>query len=182
MMSNARRTKYIGVLTLFAAGLAGAMSLALSAKEKVAYVDPNDPTFRLYQTLDTARSGKLTDFYVIADVYKDPANPNEELQHILRAEYDKARGFGKLAIFVRSVGKIQPDQLKTYTAKEFYEFGLSDQEKYMKSDAGAFGKTGDVYLRTDTDRPLASAPITDEVKRSYELIVTQHLLPAIEKK
>jgi len=162
--------------------LAAGFSSALLAKEKTPPVDPNDPTLRLFQLLDQSRGGKLTDFYLIADVYKDPASPNEELQHILKADYDKNRMFGKLQIFVRSVGKIQPEQLKTYTPKEFYEFGLSDQEKYIKSDAGAFGRTGDVYLRAIQDRPLASAPISEEVRKSYELLVMRHLLPAVEKK
>lgn len=181
-MSSTRGAKCPATATLLAVGFAGILSLGLSAKEKSAYVDPNDPTLRLFQTMDNTRSGKVSDFYVIADVYKDPSNPNEEFQHILKADYDKSRGFGKLYIFVRSVGKIQPDQLKTYTAKEFYEFGLSDQEKYMKSEPGVFGKTGDVYLRADADRPLASTPVTDEIRKSYEFYVTQHLMPALVKK
>jgi len=169
-------------LILLAIGWAGSLLTGLSAKEKPGSVDPNDPTLRFFQLVDSTRGGKLTDFYIIADVYRDPASPDEELQHILKADYDKARAFGKLHVYVRSVGKIQPEQLKTYTAKEFYEFGLTDQEKYIKSEPGSFGRTGDVYLRAVGDRPLASAPITDEVKKSYELLVSQHLIPALEKK
>jgi hypothetical protein len=182
MMKSPNGIKQPAAVALLTVGIAGFLSQVLSAKEKAPYIDPNDPTLRLFQVIDNSRGGKVTDFYVIADVYRDPANPNEELQHILKADYDKSRGFGKLHLFVRSVGRIQPEQLKTYTAKEFYEFGLADQEKYMKSEPGAFGKAGDVYLRAISDRPLASSPVTDEVRKAYETYVTQHLLPALEKK
>jgi hypothetical protein len=168
--------------TLLAAGWSGNSAQALLGKEKVAPVDANDSTYRLYQLLDTARSGKLTDYFLIADVYRDPSNPSEELQHILRAEYDKNRGYARLSLYVRSVVKIEPDQMKTYTPKDFYEFGQEDQEKFMKTDPGPFGRPGDTYLRCDGDRPLATAPITDEVRKAYELYLTQHLLPALQKK
>lgn len=170
--------------TILCVGLAlvGGLAAPLLGKEKTPPVDANDPTFRLFQALDTNRGGKLTDFYLIADVYKDPAGSSEEFQHILKADYDKNRSFGKLQVYVRSVGKILPDQLKTYTAKEFYDFGLMDQAKYMKTDPGEFGKSGDIYLRAVEDRPLATTPVTDEVRKSYEQFLTQHLLPAIEKK
>lgn len=156
--------------------------LRLSAKERPVSVDSSDPTFRLFQAVDSSKAGKLTEFYVIACVYKDPATPNEESQHILRVDYDKSRGFGKLQIVVRSVGKIQPDQMKAYTPKDFFEFGLSDQEKYMKSEAGPFGRPGDMYLRAPADRPLASSPISDETRKNYEEFLTHHLIPALEKK
>jgi hypothetical protein len=159
----------------------GSWTPSLRAKDKTVPIDPNDPTLRLYQLLDSTHGGKLVDFYVIADVYKNPDNPNEELQHILRVEYDKDRGFGKLNIYVRSVGKIHPDQMKTYTPKEFYDFGLSDLEKYVKTDAGPFGKPGDVYLRAERDRPLASAGVTDEVRKTYESFLTLYLMPALQK-
>jgi hypothetical protein len=151
------------------------------AKDKTPPIDPNDPTLRLYQLLDSTRGGKLADFYLIADVYKNPDNPDEELQHILRVEYDKDRGFGKLNIYVRSVGKIQPEQMKTYTPREFYDFGLSDLEKFVKTDAGPFGKPGDVYLRAQRDRPLASAEVTDAVRKTYESFLTQYLMTALQK-
>lgn len=167
---------------LLVAGLSGNGAPALLAKEKVAPVDTNDPTYRLFQLLDTARSGKLTDFYVIADVYKDPGDHNEELQHILRADYDKNRGFGRLSLHVRSVGKIAPEQIRVYTPTEFYEFGLADQEKFMKTDSGPFGGLGDTYLRSVGERPLATAPVTDDVRKAYEFYVTQYLLPALQKK
>ncbi|MBZ5513367.1 MAG: hypothetical protein LAN62_00710 [Acidobacteriia bacterium] len=167
---------------LLLAGQQGAFAPAVSAKDKSAAADPNDLTFRLYQLLDGNYGGKLGNFYLITDVYRDPSSPQEELQHILRVDYDKDRGFGKLNIYVRSVGKIQPDQMKAYTTKEFYEFGESDQEKFVKTDPGPLGKTGDVYLRAEGDRPLATTPITDDARKSYETILTQYLIPALQKK
>jgi hypothetical protein len=159
----------------------GAWMPSLQAKDKTPPIDPNDPTLRLYQILDSTRGGKLADFYLIADVYKNPDNPDEEFQHILRVDYDKDRGFGRLNIYVRSVVKIQPDQMKTYTPKEFYDFGLSDLEKYVKTDAGPFGKPGDVYLRAERDRPLASGEVTDEVRKTYKSFLTQYLTPVLQK-
>ena len=173
---------HLGTMLCVGLALVGGLAAPLLAKDKTPPIDPNDPTLRLFQALDTNRGGKLTDFYLIADVYKDPAGGSEEFQHILKAEYDKTRVFGKFQIYVRSVGKILPDQLKTYSAKEFYDFGLMDQAKYMKTDPGEFGRSGDIYLRAVEDRPLATTPVTDEVRKSYELFLTQYLLPAIEKK
>ncbi len=176
------RTRTLAMTTLLAGVLMICAIPLGQAKEKTPPVDTNDPTYRLYQLLDSSRAGKLTDFYLLADVYRDPANPNEELQHVLKADYDKTRMFGKLQIVVRSVGKILPDQIKAYSTKEFFDFGLADQEKYMKTEPGAFGKSGDVYLKAMTEGPLATSPVTDEVRKNYELFVTQHLLPALEKK
>lgn len=172
------------LISLLAVCLAGVSLPALVAKDnnKAPAVDPNDPTVRLFQTADNSKGGKLADFYLLADVYKDPALPSEEAQHILKVDYDKAKLFAKLQIVVRSVGKIQPDQMKAYTAKEFFEFGLADQAKYMKTEPGPFGKPGDMYLVSTADRPLASAAITDEVRTRYEVFVTQYLLPALDKK
>jgi hypothetical protein len=167
---------------LFAAGLAGTAAPFLTAKDKTPPVDPNDATLRLYQLLDSSRGGKLTEFFVVADVYKDPSSPDEELQHVLRIDYDKDRGFAKLNLYVRSVGKIGPEQMKMYTPKELYDFGISDQEKYMKTEPGSFGRAGDNYLRADGDRPLASAPVTDDIRKAYDFFVAQHLLPALQKK
>lgn len=162
--------------------LAGIFLPALSGKDKPAYVDPNDPTSRFFQLADSSKAGKLTEFYVVAGVYKDPAAPNEEAQQILKVDYDKAKVFGKLQIVVRSVGKIQPDQMKAYTAKDFFGFGLSDQAKFIKTEPGPFGKPMDMYLQSSPDRPLSSTPITDAVRKSYETLVVDHLLPALEKK
>jgi hypothetical protein len=154
----------------------------LLAKDKKRAVDPNDPTYRLYQLLDTTRGGRLADFYIIADVYKDSGDPGMQQQHILRVDYDKNRGFGRLSVYVRSVGKINPKQMQAYTPKDFYEFGLVDLEKFLKTDAGPLGKPGDVYLRAEGEQPLHSVPVTDEVRKEYDFFLTQYLVPALEKK
>ena len=91
----------------------------LGAKEKNATVSPNDPTFRLYSLLDSKFNGKLDDFFVLADVFNDPKNPGQAQQHVLRVEYNKDRGFGKLNIYVRTVAQLTPEQLKTYTPSRF---------------------------------------------------------------
>jgi hypothetical protein len=148
-----------------------------SAKEKG--VDPNDPTLRLYTLLDTTRDGKMPDFFVLADIYSEQG---KDFQRVLRAEYDKSRAFGKLRIYVRSVAKMAPEQLQSYTAKQVYDFGETDLEKFVKTDPGEFGKQGDIYLRGDADSPLATAPITDATRKSYETLVVQYLLPTVEKK
>jgi hypothetical protein len=172
----------LALAILFLAGLSGIAAPILAAKDKTPPVDSNDATLRLYQLLDNSRGGKLSGFFVVADVYKDPSSPDEELQHVLRAEYDKDRGFAKLNLYVRSVGKIGPEQMKMYTPKELYDFGNSDQEKFMKTDPGQFGRSGDNYMRAQGDGPLASAPITDDVRKAYDFFVSQHLLPALQKK
>ncbi|MFB3923336.1 MAG: hypothetical protein ACE145_16560 [Terriglobia bacterium] len=176
------RSSHLRLAILALAGMCVVSAPTVVAKDKTPPLDPNDPTLRLFQLLDSTRGGKLAGFFVVADVYKDPGSPDEELQHILRAEYDKDRGFARLSLYVRSVGKIGPEQMKTYTAKEFYEFGIADQEKFMKTDPGPFGVAGDTYLHAEGDRPLISAPVTDEVRKTYELFVAQHLLPALQKK
>ena len=152
------------------------------AKEKTPTVSPDDLTLRFFQLLDTSYGGKLSEFYLVGDVYKDPNIPDKELQHILKAEYDKDRLFGRFRLYVRSVDKLTPGQLKDYTPKQIYEFGELDVEKFTKTDPGPFGKTGDVYFRATPDGPLATAPITDEVRKKYETYITQWLLPALEKK
>jgi hypothetical protein len=178
-------SKILFAILLVAVGLAmapiGFFVGHLSAKDKQPPLDPNDPTYRLYQLLDTKRGGKLAEFYVIADVYPDPKNPDIQQQHILRADYDKNRGFGKLNLHVRSVGKITSRQMETYTPKEFYEFGLMDLERFMKTQPGPLGEPGDVYLLAHDDEPLHSTEVTDNVRKEYEVFLTQYLLPALEK-
>jgi hypothetical protein len=147
------------------------------AKEKA--IDPNDPTLRLYSLLDTTREGKMPDLFLLADTYSEQG---KEFQRVLRAEYDKNRAFGKLRIYVRSVAKMAPEQLQSYTAKQVYDFGETDLEKFVKTDPGEFGKQGDIYLRGDAESPLTTAPITDETRKSYETLVVQYLLPALQKK
>jgi hypothetical protein len=169
-------------LALMALSLAGSWTGA-AAKEKVPAINPDDPTQRLYQLLDAQYGGKLDDFCVIGDVFNDPKKSDHPEQHILRVEYDKNSAFGKLRIYVRTIDKLTPDQLKTYTPKEIYEFAESDSEKFSKTDPGFFGKTGDIYFRpTSEGGPLATTPVTDESRAAYERYVTNFILPALQKK
>lgn len=156
----------------------------VNAREKNSQVDPNDVTLRLFQLLDDSHDGKLADFYVLADIYKDKdsSNPDEELQHVLLVDYDKDRNFGKLNLHVRSLTKLAPEQLKTYTPKQIYNFGDEDTEKFVKSDPGQLGRTGDMYLRATADRPPMDTPISDEVRKAYEFYLTQYVIPALQKK
>jgi hypothetical protein len=152
----------------------------LIAKEKNPPTPANDPTAKLFNLLDNSYGGKLSDFYVFADVYKDPPHPDEEWQHILRIEYNKNLFFGKLKIYVCSISKPTDAQLKTYTVKQMYDFG-SVSSKFEKITAGQFGQKGDLYLHTEGDMPLASAQVTPEVQTAYDKYLTQYLIPALEK-
>jgi hypothetical protein len=184
-MKRTYSTRFLAI-SIFAVSLAVAgvfgRTNALIAKDKTLSVDSNDVTLRLYQLLDDSHDGKLTDFYVLADVFKDPGKPDEELQHVLFVDYDKNRNYGKLKLHVRCLSKLAPDQLKTYTPKQIYDFGAEDTEKFVKSDAGQLGRTGDMYLRATADRPPASTPVTDEARKQYEFYLTQYVIPALQKK
>jgi len=152
------------------------------AKEKPVVVSPDDLTLRLFKLLDTSYGGKLEEFYVIGDVYKDPKFPDKELQHVFKAEYDKDRVFGRMRLYVRSVDKLTPGQLKDYTPKQVYDFAEVDVEKFTKTDPGPLGRTGDLYFQATENGPLATAPITDESRKEYEAYIAQWLMPALEKK
>jgi hypothetical protein len=170
------------LVTLLATDLPGDLAGCLYAKEKNPPISPDDPTLRLYQLLDSSYGGKLAELYIIADIFKDAKKPDQENQHLLRVEYDKNRLFGKLRITVRTVAKLTPEQLKTYDAKQAFDFAEVDSEKFTKTDPGPLGRTGDVYARAEEGRPLASAPITDETRSAYERFITEHILPALQKK
>jgi hypothetical protein len=159
-----------------AAGFVLAASASLSGKRKEG---GNDTTSSLFQLLDDTYGGKLEE-YVLADVYADPAS-GEELRHVLRLDYDKSRAFGRLNLYVRGVGKMTPQQLSSYTPKQIYDFGEIDLEKFIKSAPGPFGQPGDLYLRSSDAGPLTRAPITDEARKQYDDLVTQYLIPALEK-
>jgi hypothetical protein len=152
------------------------------AKEKPPEVSPDDLTLRLFHLLDTSYGGKLAEFYLVGDVYTDPKTPGKELQHIFKADYNKDSVFGRLRLYVRSVDKLTPSQLKDYTPKEIYDFAEVDMEKFTKTDPGPFGKTGDLYFQASVNGPLATVPITDEARKEYESYVGQWLIPALEKK
>jgi hypothetical protein len=169
------------LLTILLCG--GGRVALLGAKDKVPGVSSDDPTFRLYNLLDSKLGGKLEDFRLLGDTINDPQNPGQVQQHVLRVDYDKGRGFGKLRIVVRTVAQLTPEQLKAYTINEIYDFGESDSEKFTKTDPGSFGRQGDVYFQPTTPGgALGSAPVTDAVQARYERYVTQYILPALEKK
>ena len=166
--------------TLSAVGMAGKEKG--QGKDKTPAATTNDPTYRLFQLLDSARGGKLADFYVIADLYRNPQNPQEEFQRVLRVVYNKDHAFGRLTLSLRSVAKMDPAQMSTYTPKQIYEFAESDMEKYTKTDPGPFGGKGDLYFHVTDIGALAMVPITEEVQRTYDTLLTQYILPALGKK
>jgi hypothetical protein len=179
MNTNSRVAITALAMLAFAAICAG----RLAPKEKIQPVSPDDPTLRLFQLLDSGYAGKLADYYLLADVFKSPKNPDQEEQHVLKVEYDKERGFGRLRIYVRTVDRPSPDQLKAYTPKQIFEFAEAESEKFSKTDPGSFGKPGDVYFRPLSEAgPLASAPISDETRTHYERFVTDYIMPALQKK
>lgn len=152
-----------------------------SAKRENPTVSPDDPTYQLYQILDNSYGGKLKEFYVLADVYNDPQQPENQLQHVLRVEYDKSHFFGRLRIQVRSVSKLTPAQLKTYNPKQIYDFGEQDEEEFAKIDPGPLGQKGDLFLRATSAGPLAPAPVTAEVTKQYDSFIMEYILPALKK-
>ena len=101
------------LVRIFAVLAAVCVTQALvGAREKNYQADPNDVTGRLFQLLDDTHEGKLTDCYLLADLYKgkDLSTPDEEFQHVLHVDYDKNRGFGKLNLHVRTLAKLAPEQ------------------------------------------------------------------------
>lgn len=151
------------------------------AKEKIPAVSADDPTLRLYKLLDDSYAGKLDEFYVLADAFKDPKT-DQDFQHVLKVEYDKSHAFGKLRIYIRSVGQLTPGQLKTYDPKEIYGFGEVDSEKFTKTDPGSLGRPGDLYFQAKDAAPLATVPIDDNARREYDNLLTQYVIPSLLKK
>jgi hypothetical protein len=161
----------------------GGNTLRLSAKDKTPPVSSDDPTLRLFDLLDSKFGGKLDNYYLLADTFADPKNPEQADQHVMRIEYNKENAFGKFRIYMRSVDKLTPAQLKTYSPKDIYTFAETDSEKFTKTSPGSFGRPGDVYfLPTSPGGPLGSSSITDKVQALYNHYVTQYILPALEKK
>lgn len=183
-MRTSARTLAIIVGAAFALLVLGSGNAGrLGAKERASQISSDDPTVRLYNLLDSKYNGKLDDFFLLADVVNDPKNPGQAQQHVLRVEYSKDRAFGKLNIHVRTVAQLTPEQLKTYSPKQIYDFGEADSAKFIKTDPGPFGKPGDVYFEPASDGgAMGSVPATPEVQAQYERIVTQYLMPALEKK
>jgi len=162
--------------------LAIAVPSGWAKRKKHHSVNPNDPTYKVYQLLNDSYGGKLTNYYLLANVYTDPQNPSNELQHVIRVDYDKTRFFGRFRIYVRSVGKLTPAQLKTYNVKQIYNFGESDDAEFEKINPGPLGETGDLYLKATSNGPLAPATITDQARQEYDMLITKYILPALEKK
>ncbi len=157
-----------------------AVPLSALARKKHTTVNPDDPTYQLYQLLNKSYGGNLKDFYVLADLYNGPQG--EQLQHVLRVNYNEHSYFGRLQIAVRSVGKLSPAQLKTYDLQQLFKFGEQTEEQFDKSNPGPFGGTGDLFLQATDSGPLASASITGATRSQYEMFVQQYILPALKKK
>ncbi|MEJ2009797.1 MAG: hypothetical protein P8Z30_16860 [Acidobacteriota bacterium] len=151
-------------------------------KHKKAAFSADDPTYILYQLLDNSYGGKLSNFYLLANIHPDLQNPKVQLQRVLRVDYNKNQYFGRFRIFVRDVGKLTPAQLKTYDIKQIFQFGESNVEEFEKIDPGPLGGTGDLYLSATSGGPLAPAPITDQVRQEYEMLITKYILPALKEK
>jgi hypothetical protein len=143
-------------------------------------VSPDDPTYRLFQLLDSVHGGRLTSFCVVADTYSNPAQGGQVFQRVLQVDYDKSRFFGRFRIYVRGVSQLTPGQLKEYTPEQIYGFG-SPVEKFEKINPGPFGEAGDVCVRATANGVLASVPITDDARREYEFFLTRYIAPALEK-
>lgn len=176
-METTRTMRLLGVSVLVAS-CAGATPTLAKGKKDV--VSPDDPTYQLFRLLDNSYGGKLTNFCLVADTFADPSNAGVMLQHVLRLEYDKNLFFGRLRIYMRGVSQLTLAQLKEYTPAQIYGFG-SDFAKFEKINPGPFGEEGDVYFRASAIRPLTPVPITDEVRKEYEFLLTRFVQPALEK-
>jgi hypothetical protein len=176
------RTKKYFAISLAVIALVAVVTPSAWARKKHQSVDPNDPTYKVYQVLNNSYGGKLTDYYLLADLYADPQNPSSQLRRVIRVDYDKSRFFGRFRIYVRSVGKMTPAQLKTYNTKQIYDFGESDDTEFEKINPGPLGGTGDLYLKATSNGPLAPAAVTDQARQEYEMLISKYLLPALTKK
>jgi hypothetical protein len=171
----------VTILVLCAAPLSHAVPR--HKKKKRGAVSPDDPTALLFSTLNASLGGKLSSLYLLADVYPNPANPEQQYQHVLEVTYDKSLFFGRLAIHVRSVVKMTPAQLAIYSPKQVFDFGGSDSEIFDRTNPGEFGgEQGDVYLRATGGGPLTTTPVTDDVAQEYTTLLTRYVLPAVRKR
>jgi hypothetical protein len=151
-------------------------------REKNGPVSPNDPTAHLFDFLNSSDGGKLNDFYLLADVYSDPSNPSQQYQRVLKVDYNKDLYFGRLVIHARSVAKLTPEQLAIYTPAQIYKFGGSDGQVFDKTKPGPFGREpGDLYLARSPSGPLRSTEADDSVVQEYKMLVSQYVLPAVQK-
>ncbi|HLI30923.1 MAG TPA: hypothetical protein VKV79_07495 [Terriglobia bacterium] len=158
-------------------GASAAQAMPLRKKRKIS---SNNPTTQLFNILNNSFGGKL-DLYLLAGVYSDPSQPTVQYQRVLHVTYDKSLYFGRFMIHVRSVGKLNSQQLIIYTPKQVFDFGNRDSEEFEKINPGRFGATGDLYLAASGDNPLAAVPVTEEVRQQYDSLLTKYVLPAVEK-
>jgi len=165
-----------GVALSIIMGVGMAAPTGAGAREKN---EPDPATIQLFQVLNSSFGGKVEHFCVLADTYTDPSG--QQFRRVLRVDYDKSRSFGRLSLYVRSVGNMTPEQLAAYTPQQIYDFGESDQAKFVKTDTLTFGAPGDLYLAAQDDGPLHSAQITDDVRKRYSDFVTQFVIPALQK-
>ncbi|MGH9446159.1 MAG: hypothetical protein ACRD3O_10575, partial [Terriglobia bacterium] len=150
-------------------------------KAKHSAVSANDPTARLFDLLNNSFEGKLSGLYVLAGIYSSSSNPAQQFQRVLRVTYDKDLYFGKFSIHARSVVKMTPQQLAIYSPEQIFNFGGQDGEVFEKINPGPFGsETGDLFLSA-AGGPLRTAPITDEITQEYNALVSQYILPAVQK-
>ncbi len=150
-------------------------------KAKNGAVSPNDPTARLFDLLNNSLGGKLSALYILADVYTDPTNPAQQFQRVLRVTYDKDLYFGRFSIHARSVAKMTAQQLAIYTPEQIFTFGGQDGEVFERTNPGPFGsETGDLFLRSAVG-PLKTTDITDQITQEYNTLLTQYILPAVQK-
>ena len=76
-----------------------------------------------------------------------------------RPERDRCKrcGFGKLNIYVRSVGQMTKEQVSTYTPKQIYDFGEVDLEKFVQQFRKLCPKSS-MQLEIITGRPPRILP------------------------
>lgn len=167
-------------LCCFAAAVApGAWAFPRRHKKKEA-ASENGPTAQLYRLLDNSMGGKLN-IYILANVYSEPSKPAQEFQRVLHVLYNKDLYFGRFVIHSRSVSKLTQEQMVIYTPEQIFNYADRDSAKFEKINDGPFGQTGDLYLLATDDHPPASAPITDAVQQEYNMLLTDYIIPAVEK-
>ena len=142
MRTSARTLVIIGgaVLTLLVLG--GGNAGRLGAKDKAPQVSPNDPTVRLYNLLDSKYNGKLDDFYVLADVFNDPKNPGQHNSTFSASITARTGHLGNFNIHVRTVAQLTPEQLKTYTPKQIFDFAETDSGEVHQDRSGPLWQAG----------------------------------------
>ncbi|MDE3179039.1 MAG: hypothetical protein KGM47_05195 [Acidobacteriota bacterium] len=179
-MKQFRRVQWIGlVVACIAVSLTPVTTArAFPRKHKKASSEATGPTARLYSILDQSMGGRL-DLYMLADIYTDSSG--QQYQRVLHVVYNKDLYFGRFTIHVRSVSKLTPGQLSTYTPEQIFNYANQDSAEFEKINGGPFGQKGDLYLFASGDHPPASSPITDDVREEYRTLLNTYIFPAVEK-